>query len=341
MLDGQKILDMHAHTNAPPELYAYKSGLLSSRSYHGKGSPNISDERLAASTKRGLEIMDSVGTDMQFLSPRPFQLMHSEKPTRIVDYFCEANNDVIARVVKEHPDRYAGVCGLPHHSEEPDTKHLLEELRRCVNDLGFIGCMINPDPGEGEGYTPPMNDEYWYPLYEEMVKLDVPALIHSAACKDPRESYSAHFITTESQVVLNLIKPESTVFKDFPKLRIIVAHGGGSVPYQIGRWRAARFNRMKGDSALEDFDLSLKRLYYDTVLYNKESLDLLFQLVGSDRCMFGTENPGSGTATDPKTNKQLDDTAPVINSIEWLSPQDRKNIFEDVQKKVFPRLKVK
>ena len=341
MLDGQKILDMHAHTNAPPELYAYKSGLLSSRSYHGKGNPNVSDERLAASTKRGLEIMDSVGTDMQFLSPRPFQLMHSEKPTRIVDYFCEANNDVIARVVKSHPDRYAGVCGLPHHSEEPDTKHLLEELRRCVNDLDFIGCMINPDPGEGEGYTPPMDDEYWYPLYEEMVKLDVPALIHSAACKDPRESYSAHFITTESQVVLNLIKPESTVFKDFPKLRIIVAHGGGSVPYQIGRWRAARFNRMKGDSGLEDFDTSLKRLYYDTVLYNKESLDLLFQLVGSDRCMFGTENPGSGTATDPKTNKQLDDTAPVINSIEWLSPQDRKNIFEDVQKKVFPRLKVK
>ena len=186
-----------------------------------------------------------------------------------------------------------------------------------------------------------MDDEYWYPLYEEMVKLDVPALIHSAASKDPRESYSAHFITVESQVVLNLTKPESTVFKDFPKLRIIVSHGGGSVPYQIGRWRAARFNRMKADSSLEDFDTSLKRLWFDTVLYNKESLDLLFQLVGSDRCMFGTENPGSGSATDPATEKQMDDTAPVINSIDWLTAKDKKNIFEDVQKTVFPRLKVK
>ena len=110
------------------------------------------------------------------------------------------------------------------------------------------------------------------------------------------------------------------------------------MPYQIGRWRASRINRSGGEG--ETFDESLRRLYFDTVLYNKESLELLFQLVGSDRCMFGTENPGSGTATDPETEKQLDDTAPVINSIEWLSPQDKKNIFEDVQKKVFPRLKV-
>ena len=64
MLDGQKILDMHAHTNAPPELYAYKAGLLSSRGYHGKGNPNISDDRLAGAVKRGLDIMDSVGTDI-------------------------------------------------------------------------------------------------------------------------------------------------------------------------------------------------------------------------------------------------------------------------------------
>jgi 4-oxalmesaconate hydratase len=330
---------MHAHTNAPPELYAYKSGLLSSRGYHGKGSPNISDERLEEATQRGLKIMDSVGTDMQFLSPRPFQLMHSEKPASIVHYWNEANNDVIGRVFKAHPDRYAGVCGLPHISGEADSSHVVPELERCVNELGFIGCMLNPDPGEGGEATPSLDDEYWYPLYESMVKLNVPALIHSAACKDQRESYSAHFITTESQVVLNLVKPESRVFTDFPDLRIIVAHGGGSVPYQIGRWRAARFNRMKANPNLENFDASLKRLYYDAVLYNRESLSLLFELVGTDRCMFGTENPGSGTATDPDTGAQLDDLAPVINSIEWLSDQDKKNIFEDVQKKVFPLLK--
>ena len=335
------IIDMHAHTVAPPELYAYKGILLSGRGYHGRGALSISDERIEQFAKQNIDTMDSVGTDMQFLSPRPFQLMHSEKPTKIVDYWCEANNDVIAKQVKNHPDRFAGVCGLPQHADEKDTKHVVAELERCVRDLGFIGCMINPDPGEGEGYTPALDDEYWYPLYEKMVELDVPALIHSAACKDPRESYSAHFITTESQVVLNLIKPESKVYKDFPNLRIIVAHGGGSVPYQIGRWRAARFNAMKANPNLEDFDTSLRRLYYDAVLYNKESLDFLFRMVGTDRVMFGTEKPGSGSAVDPATGKWLDDLKPVIDSIEWLTDQDKKNIYEDNQRKVFPRLKTK
>ncbi len=334
------ILDMHAHTVAPPELYAYKALLLSGRGYHGRGAFNVSDERIEQFAKQNIDSMNSTGTDMQFLSPRPFQLMHSEKPASIVQYWCEANNNVIGKQVKNHPDRFAGVAGLPQLSGEPDTRHVIEELERCVKDLGFIGCMINPDPGEGTEYTPPLDNEYWYPLYEKMVELDVPALIHSAACKDPRESYSAHFITTESQVVLNLLRVQSRVFKDFPNLRIIVAHGGGSVPYQLGRWRAHRFNEMKADPNLEDFDTSLRRLYYDAVLYTKESLDYLFRTVGTDRCMFGTEKPGSGSAVDPNTGKWLDDLRPVIESIEWLSDQDKKNIFEDNQRKVFPRLKI-
>ncbi|MEX2431221.1 MAG: amidohydrolase family protein, partial [Dehalococcoidia bacterium] len=267
--------------------------------------------------------------------------MHSEKPAKIVEWWCAANNDVIGRQVTSHPDRFAGVAGLPQVSGEPDTKHVVEELERCVKELGFIGCMINPDPGEGVEFTPTMDDEYWYPLYEKMVELDVPGLIHSAACKDFRESYSAHFITTESQVILNLVKPESRVFQDFPNLKIIVAHGGGSVPYQIGRWRVSRFNAMKGNPNLEDFDTSLRRLWYDAVLYNKEGLDLLFRIIGTDRCMFGTEKPGSGSGIDPATGKWLDDLKPVIESIEWLSDQDKKNVFEDTTRKLFTHLKTK
>ena len=333
------IVDIHGHVNAPSELGAYKAGLLASRGAHGKGSTNVPEERLAPIVKRHVEeTLDKVGTDVQFLSPRPFTLMNSEKPDRIVHWYTEACNNVIAQTVKMYPDRYRGVAGLPHvHGVSP--ANCAEEMERCVKDLGFVGVMINPDPSEGTDLDmPTMGDEYWYPLYEKMVELDVPALIHTAACKNTRETYSNHFITEEGIQTLSLVN--SSVFQDFPKLKIIMAHGGGSIPYQVGRWRAGRFNARARGAQVELFDESLRRLYFDTVLYNQESMELLFKIVGTDRCMFGTENPGTGTAKDPETGNMLDDLKPVIQDISWLTDQDRKNLFEDVAKEVFPRFGV-
>jgi hypothetical protein len=72
------IIDMHAHVVAPPELYAYKAGLLSHRGAHGKGNPGVPAARIEEFAQQNIAIMDSVGTDVQFISPRPFQGMHSE-----------------------------------------------------------------------------------------------------------------------------------------------------------------------------------------------------------------------------------------------------------------------
>jgi 4-oxalmesaconate hydratase len=124
------------------------------------------------------------------------------------------------------------------------------------------------------------------------------------------------------------------VYEKFPNLKIIVAHGGGAVPYQVGRYRAF-FGRHFEDRG--GFDTQLKKFYFDTVLYNQEGLDLLFKIVGSDRCMFGTENPGTGSYKDPATGKMLDDLKPVIEGIPGIGEQDKKNVFEDVAKKVFSR----
>jgi predicted TIM-barrel fold metal-dependent hydrolase len=79
----------------------------------------------------------------------------------------------------------------------------------------------------------------------------------------------------------------------------------------------------------------LRNLYYDTVLYNKDSLELLFKTVGVDRCMFGTERPGVGTVKDPRTGRWLDETRYIIEDIGFLSSADKKMIFEDTAKKVF------
>jgi predicted TIM-barrel fold metal-dependent hydrolase len=331
------IIDAHAHVVAPEVFYAYRAQLLGSGGYH-QDPPKITDEALAASAAGNVAIMDGVGTDVQFLSPRPFQQMHSAKPAEIVHRWIRANNDVIARSVALHPDRLAGVAGLPLCAGAP-VESCFDELTRAVEDLGFIGVSLNPDPYEGTGGdTPTLGDEFWYPLWEKLVELDVPALIHSAGCYNGREVYSDHFITEESIAVLSLMR--SRTLLDFPDLKIIVGHGGGSIPYQIGRWKAARQAPGLGKDVLEErFEVSLRRLWFDTVLYDQASLAYLFATVGPDRCLFGTERPGSGSVTDPDTGRPFDDLKPVIESIDALTDADRAAVFEQNARTVFSRWK--
>ena len=192
-----------------------------------------------------------------------------------------------------------------------------------------MGCLLNPDPTEGEGPPPPgLGDEYWYPIYEKLVELDVPALVHSAGCRSLREPYSLHFLNEENIAIVSLLS--SKVFDDFPSLKLIISHGGGAIPYQVGRYRSMWIRRK-----LPPFDEALRKLYFDTCLYNKESLELLFKIVGPDRCMFGTEKPGIGSSKDRETGGWLDNIKPLIDDIEFLSDSDRKAVYEDNARKVF------
>jgi 4-oxalmesaconate hydratase len=330
------IIDAHAHVVAPEALYAYKGLLLADRGSHGRTQPNLSDEAVERSAQECLAIMDSVGTDVQLLSPRPFHGASSERPAKIVHWWTEAVNDVIARQVKAHPDRFAGVVGLPQQIDEPVTA-TFEELERRISDDGFVGALLNPDPAEGTAHMPPFGDEYWYPLWEKLVELDVPALVHGGGCNNGRESYSSHFITEGSIAILSLLS--SRVFLDFPDLRLVISHGGGSVPYQIGRWRAARHHpRLRLADALdESFDASLQRLFFDTVLHDAGALAHLVATVGADRCLFATEKPGSGSAKNPETGRDYDDLKPVIEGLP-ISDDEKRAIFEGNTLRVFTRL---
>jgi predicted TIM-barrel fold metal-dependent hydrolase len=331
------IVDVHGHTTAPPELYAFNYSLLQSRGDYGLAKPQIGDERIAAALKGHLSLLREAGTDLQLIAPRPWGIPNAGVPERLVRAMTEAANDLIARQVALHPDTFRGLAGLPQCTGV-SPGNCVDELRRCVEELGFVGCMINPDPGEGDGQTPPMGDEHWYPLYEQMVALDVPGLVHGGSYKGMRESQGSHFITEESIAALSLA--ESRVFRDFPGLKLIIGHGGGSVPYQIGRARSVRAGRQRRDPDLEGFDESLRRLYFDTVLYNQESLELLFRVAGTDRCLFGTDRPGTGSSLDPATGRAFDDLRPLVEGIPWLTETDRRQIFEDNARKVFTRLTV-
>ena len=325
----ESVVDIHGHVTAPLALYAYQAGLMSARAFHGKGSIRATEEEVLAAAIPHVQRLKDYGISRQFISPRPYSMMHSRKPEVIVHWFIETVNDIIAAQVAEYPESFVGVAGLPQ-SAGVSPSNTVEELRRCVLELGFVGCVLNPDPGEGDYATPGLGDEWWYPLYEAMVELDVPGLVHATACSNPRESYSNHFITEESIAVMSLV--DSNVFADFPDLKLIISHGGGSVPYQYGRWQAQRVQKGR-----DDFSTSLRQLWFDTVLYNKESLELLFKIVGPDRCLFGTETPGIGSGADRVTGNFMDDLAPVIDSIAFLDESQKTGIFSGNAETVFSR----
>jgi predicted TIM-barrel fold metal-dependent hydrolase len=332
------VIDIHGHISAPPELYAFEANLLASRGSQRRQTLKVDDDKVAAALKPHVKFLDEMKTDLQLLSPRPYTLIHHEKPEKIVHWYVEACNDLIARHCKMYPGRFKGVCALPQ-CVGVEIKYSLPELERCVKEMGFVGCLVNPDPGaRGDDSTPAMGDDYWYPLYEKLVELDVPGMIHASTCLSSRLGYTLHFLNEESIAINSLLN--SDVFKHFPRLKLVVPHGGGAIPYHMGRFMATRYpsTRNIGREAFpesEYFENAMRRLHYDTCVYTKEGLELLFKSVGPDNCLFGSETPGAGSSVNPKTGKSLDDLKAVIESIEWLSNGEQKKIFQDNAKKLY------
>jgi 4-oxalmesaconate hydratase len=314
------IIDSHAHVVIPTESYKFMAELVSSRA-NPYMMPKLTDEAVRAAGQTIIDIMDKVGTDIQFLSPRPYMQMHSVKPANVTALWTQHMNDLIYRTVQMFPKRFRAVAGLPQYRDSSPV-NCLAELEFRVKEQGFIGCLLNPDPTEGDGTPPPgLGDEFWYPLYEKLCEWDIPALVHSAGSCQPRESYTLKFINEESISIISLMN--SKVFERFPNLKLIVPHGGGAIPYHMGRFRS--WSVRNGG---EFFDDKLKRLHFDTTTYDQNALELLFKTVGPDRVLFATENPGTGSAIDPTTGRSYDDLKPVIENISFLSEQDRRNIFE-------------
>src|SRR2546426_9443151 len=113
------VIDSHAHVTAPDGLYVYKAALTAHRGAHGRGAVNATDDDIIKALNSPvfggsshLDQLKEAGTDMQIISPRPYQMMTSEHP-RLVPWFTEETNNIIAQEVKLFPKRFRGGCGLP------------------------------------------------------------------------------------------------------------------------------------------------------------------------------------------------------------------------------------
>ncbi len=192
---------------------------------------SISDDEIRETIEQNqLRLLLERGADLTIFSPRASAMAHHIGDTRTSLDWARANNDLIKRVVDLYPMNFVGAAQLPQIAGE-SLDGPIEELERAINDLGFVGCNLSPDPSGGHWTSPPLTDRYWYPIYEKLVELDVPAMIHvSSSCNPCFHATGAHYINADTTAFMQLV--QGNLFADFPELRFIIPHGGGAVPYR-------------------------------------------------------------------------------------------------------------
>ena len=332
------IIDIHGHYTTAPEahnqwredqLAAYKAGKPS------PAYPEISDETIIETIEKNqLKLINERGSDLTIFSPRASAMGHHEGDQRISLEWTVACNNLIKRVVDLFPNDFVGVAQLPQ-SPGADLTATIAEMERCINELGFIGVNLNPDPSGGKWETVPLTDKYWYPVYEKMVELDVPAMIHvSASCNPNFHATGAHYMNADTTAFMQLI--QGNLFAEFPTLRFIIPHGGGAVPYHWGRYRGLA--DMLKQPSLDTHVMN--NVYFDTCVYHQPGIDLLVEVIDNKNVLFGSEMIGAVRGIDPKTGQYFDDTKRYIDAAD-ITDAERANIFENNARRVFPRLDAK
>jgi 4-oxalmesaconate hydratase len=331
------IIDCHGHyTTAPGGLQAFRdrqiAGLKAGRDEMPAGDLGIGDDEIRSSLENAqLKLQRSRGTDLTIFSPRASAMAHHVGTETTSRSWTRACNDLIHRVVSLYPENFVGVCQLPQ-SPGAAPAASAAELERCVRELGFIGCNLNPDPSGGHWTSPPLTDRHWYPLYEKMVELDVPAMVHvSSSCNANFHATGAHYINADTTAFMQLLTGD--LFADFPTLRLIIPHGGGAVPYHWGRYRGLAQDMKR--PLLEEH--VLKNVYFDTCVYHLPGIELLLTVIPVDNILFGSEMVGAVRGVDPQTQHYYDDTKRYLDALP-LSAGDRERIFEKNARRVFPRL---
>ena len=333
------IIDCHGHyTTAPKELQAFRDAQiagLKDKSYKpNRAKLNISSDQIRSSIEGAqLRQQRERGTDLTIFSPRAAGMGHHIGDARVSEEWSEVCNDLVKCVCDVFPKNFVGVCQLPQ-SPGVDPSNCIPELERCVKELGFIGCNLNPDPSGGYWKEPPLTDRWWYPLYEKMVELDVPAMVHvSHSCNPAVHVTGAHYINGDTTAFMQFLS-NGELFKDFPTLKFIIPHGGGAVPFHWGRYRGLAQDLKK--PPLKDY--LLNNVFFDTCVYHQPGIDLLTKVIPAENILFASEMVGAVKGVDPETGFNFDDTKRYIDAAA-LGPADKEKIYEGNAFKVFPRLK--
>jgi aminocarboxymuconate-semialdehyde decarboxylase len=250
--------------------------------------------RWAAGIDERLAEMDATGVDVQVLSPTPGQYYYWAEPELGRDA-SRLVNDGIAEMAGRRPDRFSmlGTAPLQH------TQFAVDELRRCVRELGMRGVEIDANVCGSE-----LSSDALRPFWAEAEALGVLVFIHPLGFTHGQR-LSKHYLTNlignplESAIaVAHLIF--DGVLDAYPGLKICVAHGGGYLPAYYGRMAHAYRARADCRGCRESPETYLDRLYFDTVVYDARQLGALIDRFGSDHVLLGTDWPYDMRECDPR-----------------------------------------
>ena len=331
------IIDCHGHFTTVPQSFRDWRTRQVETANDPANAPDprgaiLSDEDIRAGIEGGqLKLQKERGSDLTLFSPIAGLMSHHLGNERTSLVWAEVSNNNVKRVTELYPDSFVPVCQLPQSPGAP-PKNSVPELRRCIEQLGFVGCNLNPDPTGGYWTGKPITDREWYPLYEVLCELDVPAMIHVAASCNPNfHGTGAHYLNADTSVFMQLVQGD--LFKDFPKLRLIIPHGGGAVPYHWGRYRG-----MSLEISKRPLEGLLENIYFDTCVYHQPGVELLTKVIPTSNVLFGSEMIGAVRGKDPRNNQYFDDTKRYVDGCSFLTEEDRHKIFSANARRVYPRL---
>ena len=198
-------------------------------------------------------------------------------------------NDDMAAQQKRYPQRIRFMCSLPWQH----AKLALAELKRGCDELGAVGVMVLANI-DGASLTDKMFSSIW----REIDRRGLPVLVHPTAPPGTKEldvaSYnliaSVGFMFDTSLAVSRMIFDG---FLDrYPSLKLIAAHGGGALPYIAGRLDIC-FEKMPAcrERISQKPSFYLKKIYYDSVVFQQESLQLCIGVGGEDKVLYGSDYP--------------------------------------------------
>lgn len=286
------IVDFHNHYYPPTYIDAVQSGVSSLKhTTDDEGNPVLyypGDYNVVVPGHRDIEFREAVlieqGIDKQvltFTSPGT----HVETP-KVAAKFASLVNDALAEI-KATRSRFTALATLPLN--DPDAS--VKELERAMTTLGFKGVMLFSNVN---GVA--LADERYWPLYEKANELGAVCYIHPihpVGVESMTEYWLMPLVGFVHDTTLAAAKLVFTgVAERFPRIRWVLAHLGGTIPYLAERLdRGFRAFKDCRQHISEPPSTYLKRFYYDTVNFDQRALELAIQFAGVDQVLAGSDYP--------------------------------------------------